>query len=685
MVPSRWPTPDTSPPTATERRSRWTTACPSASPLTSPTPNPPSISLPVTSSHFCPTAWSKRSQPVANSLASTAPAPSAPTPPNRSPPPPRPSARKTTSPSSPSPLPPPRCSMRKTLLLALFLVAAAAAAQTVAVGAWPNGTIDLSGQTTQWRTHGGDNPAWAQPNFDDSGWQSVVLDRDNSDTLGPRWYRLRVRVPAGHDRLGLLVTGGGGMYEVYANGRRIPGPALQSSLLVTLPRQKLVPLPDVSGDLELALRTDIPPTSMFVADRGAWRVRIGTLPAVDEARRAALGDRLNATWPGLAIDLLLLLSSVPLLFLFWRQRNHREYLWLGIYLISTSTGDAAFELALSGFVPFSVNWFWGDPTGYLTLICLIEFTFSFVGKRLTRLWRAYEALIIAPILFLQIPAWHGFISRGFINLEESVVMLPGSVALFILLLIWYRRGHRETAWLILPTFLAVFSLAIIDLGIAASYLGWTHLAWLGDPIRIGSFSALSLDPINLLFLLAIGIVMFFRFTRVSEQQARAAAELDAAREIQQYLIPSNLPDTPSLSIQSVYQPSREVGGDFFQVLPHSSGVNLVVVGDVAGKGLQAGMLAALIIGAIRMAAKFTTDPADILALLNERLQGRGLVTCIVLRVAPDGEASLANAGQLPPYLNGRDLPVEGSMPLGAVSDIDFPTMRFQLAPGDSLT
>ena len=479
----------------------------------------------------------------------------------------------------------------------------------------------------------------------------------------------------------MLVTGGHGTYELYVNGRRLPGPALESSLRVTVPRQELIPLPDLSGELEIALRTDIPPTSMFIADHGAWRIRIGTLPAVDEAQRAALGERLNGTWPGIAIDLLLLLSSVPLLFLFWRQRNHREYLWLGIYLICTSTGDAAFELAVTGFVPFSVNWFWGDPTGYLSLICLIEFTFSFVGKRLTRAWRIYEALLALPILFLQIPAWQGFISRGFTNLEESALMLPGSIALFVLLLIWHRRGYRETAGLILPTFLAVFSIAVIDLGIAASYLGWTRLARLGDPVNIGVFSGLSLDPINLLFLLAIAVVMFFRFTRVSEEQARSAAELDAAREIQQYLIPSNLPETPGLFIQSIYQPSREVGGDFFQVLPHGSDFTLIVVGDVAGKGLQAGMLAALIIGAIRMAAEFTTDPAEILALLNERLQGRGLVTSI----APDGVASLANAGHLPPYLNGQDLPVEGSMPLGAVSGISFPSMRFQLALGDSLT
>ena len=275
-----------------------------------------------------------------------------------------------------------------------------------------------------------------------------------------------------------MVTGGDGTYEVYVNGLRMPGPALKSPLRVTLPQDVLIALPNLSGEVEIALRTDIPPTSMFVADRGAWRVRIGTLPAIEEAQRAAVGKRLNATWPGIAIDVLLFLFAIPLLFLFSRQRDHREYLWLGIYLFAVSTGDAAFELALTGFVPFSANWFWGDPTGYLSVVALVEFTFSFVGKRLTRAWRFYEALLLAPILCLNLPAWQGFISRGFINLEESVLMVPGSVALFVLLLIWYRRGHRETAWLILPIFLATLSLAVIDLGIAASYLDGA--AWPGS-------------------------------------------------------------------------------------------------------------------------------------------------------------------------------------------------------------
>ena len=194
-----------------------------------------------------------------------------------------------------------------------------------------------------------------------------------------------------------------------------------------------------------------------------------------------------------------------------------------------------------------------------------------------------------------------------------------------------------------------------------------------------------MKSLDLFFLIAIGIVMFFRFTRVSRDQARSAAELQAAREIQQYLIPENLPPTPGLAIQSAYRPAREVGGDFFQVLPDPrDGSTLIVVGDVAGKGLQAGMLAALIVGAIRTAFKFTSDPARILALLNERLQNRGLVTCLAIRIDADGHTEMANAGHLPPYIDGKELALDGALPLGALPETSFPTSHLRLSEGQTM-
>jgi serine phosphatase RsbU (regulator of sigma subunit) len=75
------------------------------------------------------------------------------------------------------------------------------------------------------------------------------------------------------------------------------------------------------------------------------------------------------------------------------------------------------------------------------------------------------------------------------------------------------------------------------------------------------------------------------------------------------LIPEQLPKIPGLAIESEYRTAREVGRDFFQILPvQQDGTVLIVVGDVTGEGLQAGMLVALIVGAIRTAVEYDSDP-----------------------------------------------------------------------------
>ena len=61
-----------------------------------------------------------------------------------------------------------------------------------------------------------------------------------------------------------------------------------------------------------------------------------------------------------------------------------------------------------------------------------------------------------------------------------------------------------------------------------------------------------------------------------------------------------------------------------------------------------------------------------------------MATCLALRIGADGSATLANAGHLPPYLNGKELPMEGALPLGMMESADFSVMQFQLAPGDRL-
>jgi len=175
---------------------------------------------------------------------------------------------------------------------------------------------------------------------------------------------------------------------------------------------------------------------------------------------------------------------------------------------------------------------------------------------------------------------------------------------------------------------------------------------------------------------------------MSRQQALLENELAAAREVQKVILPENAEAVPGFKVESVYQPSRQVGGDFFQVLPTGDGGLLVVVGDVAGKGLPAAMLVSVLIGAIRGVAEYTKDPVELLARLNERLIGRtqgGFSTALTARIEADGSVTIANAGHLSPYLDGQEVELHGALPLGVVENATYQVTHFHLPRGSRLT
>ncbi len=143
-------------------------------------------------------------------------------------------------------------------------------------------------------------------------------------------------------------------------------------------------------------------------------------------------------------------------------------------------------------------------------------------------------------------------------------------------------------------------------------------------------------------------------------------------------------DVPGFRVESAYAPAKQVGGDFFRVMPEDGGL-LVVVGDVSGKGLKAAMTVSAIMGSLHDYA--SSRPAEVLAHLNRVLHGRmdGFVTCCAAHIAADGTMTVANAGNPAPYLNGEEMAVEPGLPLGILGEASYAETRYQIAPNDRLT
>jgi serine phosphatase RsbU (regulator of sigma subunit) len=188
----------------------------------------------------------------------------------------------------------------------------------------------------------------------------------------------------------------------------------------------------------------------------------------------------------------------------------------------------------------------------------------------------------------------------------------------------------------------------------------------------------------------IAVLMVRRYLQGQRQREQWKLEMEQARQVQQLLVPATPPATPGFSVESVYLPAQQVGGDFFQVLPGDDGSLLdgsllIVVGDVSGKGLKAAMTVSTIVGALRGCT--VRKPAAVLAYLNRVLYGQisGFATCTAALISADGAVTLANAGNLAPYCNGKELDVLSGLPLGIEAEGSYVETSYQIEPGDRLT
>ena len=575
--------------------------------------------------------------------------------------------------------------MRNHLLvfLALITVVGPVKAQ------YPPSTQIFVAEDNAWRVHLGDDPAYASPDFDDSTWRQVSFDDDLPDPLlrgHSRWFRKRLALPTQSDPIDLLLIGTKGSFEVYVDGVQVGDPIL-SSLRWRKGQELIFPLRK-PGDLnrnsvEVAVRSHLYP-SEFSDSLNFAQAATGTPEIIEIAARAHEATRVGKLVFPNAILVAMTIAALLILALFYQQPAHREYLWLGLTLLFFGLTTDLPAIDIHGGAPYSWNAFLGDPCTYFFIATQLEFIYSFIGRRPGRAIRFYQAaLILVPLPFNPL-LWLGVFPESTLEWVENTLTLPAMVLILVILVRAYRSGSREAGLLILPTILASAAGFLFGLEIIVQ----THDPSFAVPsLHLGLVSFDFTPVFALPYLLSIGLLIFSRYNQVSRDQAQTQADLASARTIQQILIPEELPNIPGFHIEAVYHPAQQVGGDFFQVLPTEGGGVLAVLGDVSGKGLPAAMNVALLVGTLRTLAETTTDPAQILTGLNRRLLGRskGFTTAVAVRIAAGGEADLAIAGHLNPYLNGRELVLETALPLGLTAEAVYVNAAVTLAPDDTLT
>ena len=182
------------------------------------------------------------------------------------------------------------------------------------------------------------------------------------------------------------------------------------------------------------------------------------------------------------------------------------------------------------------------------------------------------------------------------------------------------------------------------------------------------------------------------FEEALEKQ-RMEEELNLARGMQQALLPSQLPELNGYEIAALNIPSREVGGDYYDVIPISDHQVGITIADVAGKGAGAALLMSNLQASLRALTSAEMPIEEMVSRINNLIfQNTGLdkyITFFYGRLDTQRHTfTYCNAGHNPPYRVGRTGEAEelmtGGIVIGMMADMAFETETIQLEGGDRI-
>ena len=369
----------------------------------------------------------------------------------------------------------------------------------------------------------------------------------------------------------------------------------------------------------------------------------------------------------LVLAVLLFAMSAVSFITWWNARHISIFRTLAAYL---------FTIGVIDFVEFrGLSWEWIPAV----VFCALSYELFAEALRIPKQpWIWLSRFVWLAMLLI------GFFERLDWNRTTLLILWALRLALYpdlILIAIGVFRGGRRERLIAVPLAITVMCY-LVTLPEIAQYLhvpfGYIAFGWLwhwGDTAQI-----------------ILGALIFNIFARElfadQREKQRLAKEIEAARAVQQVLVPEAIPTVPGFHTVAVYKPFREVGGDFFQILPAGNGGVLMTIGDVSGKGMPAAMTVALLVGTFRTLAHYTQNPGEILAAMNQRMLARsngGFTTCLVVRVESDGRLTAANAGHIAPLVNGEERTIAIGLPLGLDSGAVYSETSFTLLPGARLT
>ena len=216
------------------------------------------------------------------------------------------------------------------------------------------------------------------------------------------------------------------------------------------------------------------------------------------------------------------------------------------------------------------------------------------------------------------------------------------------------------------------------------------LLYLDSKLLSGKLSQVSHDILRAIATEAASLVENAFLVQAEEAQRRYQQEMNIAASIQQRLMRVTIPHVPYARVEARNISSKEVGGDFYDVICTDKSLTVVIT-DVSGKGISAALLASILQGLLYAQLAQEIPLHDVVAVANrflcEKVAGEKYATMLIARLHPNGHLEYINCGHVPPVLvvgHSCHQLEGGNLPVGLLPEAVYESGSVQLTPGSRL-
>jgi serine phosphatase RsbU (regulator of sigma subunit) len=205
------------------------------------------------------------------------------------------------------------------------------------------------------------------------------------------------------------------------------------------------------------------------------------------------------------------------------------------------------------------------------------------------------------------------------------------------------------------------------------------------------------DDLEILIAVAGQAAMSYESARLLSsyiEKQKQDGEMQIAKNVQQALLPEQMPKVDGYQFFCTYESAQAVGGDYYDVIPLSNGRVALAFGDVAGKGVPGALVMSRISSVVRSTVELVPDVLEAVERINAQMcaksvEGRFVTFVLTILDTVNHKMRCVNAGHMSPMIRKFDGTIQEfgeetvGVPIGVMEGFPFEAVERDLAPGDT--